>query len=225
MPWVLSQGNPAWALRYTAVAVGPLLLLAALGTARAGRLGLAAVAITALVWSAFDAPVTKSNVHSVTEEIAPSLRPGDTVISTQPEQVPVLHYYLHAVLDLRYATLFGPLSDLGVTDWRDGTEHLAADLHPQDLDPVLDAVAARPARRARRAGLRHPGTLEGALVGARARPEPRVGGQDARRPALPGSDGGTAEPRSPAERSPGHACSCGVRLALHFSRAGAGPFP
>ena len=109
VPWLISQANPAWSLRYTAVAVGPLLLLAALGTARAGRLGIAAVAITALVWLAFNPPSTKSNVHSVAEAIAPSLQPGDTVISTQPEQVPVLHYYLHDI-DLRYATLFGPLT-------------------------------------------------------------------------------------------------------------------
>ncbi len=145
VPWLISQANPAWSLRYTAVAVGPLLLLAALGTARAGWLGLAAVALTALVWYAYDPPSTKSNVHSVTEAIEPSLRPGDTVISTQPEQVPVLHYYLHDVPGLRYATLFGPLSDLGVTDWRDGTEHLEHTSVGRDLEPILAAVP--PGRR------------------------------------------------------------------------------
>ena len=36
------------------------------------------VALTALVWVAFDPPSTKCNVHSVTAAIAPSLRPGDT---------------------------------------------------------------------------------------------------------------------------------------------------
>jgi mannosyltransferase len=145
VPWLLSQANPAWSLRYTAVAVGPLLVLAALGTARAGWTGVAAVALVALVWMATGAPATKSNVHSVAAAIVPSLHPGDTVISTQPEQVPVLHYYLHSVDDLHYATLFGPLADLGVTDWRDGTAHLQRTSLSRDLSPVLNTV--RPGQR------------------------------------------------------------------------------
>ncbi len=145
LPWLLSQVSPAWSLRYTAVAVGPLLLLAALGTARSGWVGIAAVALTALVWVAFDPPSTKSNVHSVTAAIEPSLRPGDTVIATQPEQAPVLHYYLHDIDDLHYATLFGPLADLGVTDWRDGTEHLEQTTIAKDLEPILAAIP--PGRR------------------------------------------------------------------------------
>ena len=36
----------------------------------------------------------KSNVREVSEAIAPSLRPGDVVVATQPEQVSALHYYL-----------------------------------------------------------------------------------------------------------------------------------
>ena len=141
LPWLISAIAPAWALRYLAVAVGPLLLLAALGTSRAGRLGLAAVTLTALVWIAADVRSTKSNVHSLTATVAPSLRPGDTVLSTQPEQIPVLHYYLHDIAGLRYATLWGPVTDLGVTDWRDGTDHLARTSIAADLDPVLDGVA------------------------------------------------------------------------------------
>ncbi|MEA2167214.1 MAG: mannosyltransferase, partial [Solirubrobacteraceae bacterium] len=40
VPWLLSQSNPAWALRYEAVGVAPLILLAARGAARAGMTGL-----------------------------------------------------------------------------------------------------------------------------------------------------------------------------------------
>ena len=61
-------------------------------------------------------------MREVAEAIAPSLHPGDLVVSTQPEQIPVLHYYLPD--GLRYATLWGPVDDLGVTDWRDGVAHL-----------------------------------------------------------------------------------------------------
>ena len=67
-------------------------------------------------------PGEKSNVRDVAEAVAPSLRPGDLVVATQPEQVPVLSYYLPA--GLRYATLTGPVRDLGVTDWRDGVARL-----------------------------------------------------------------------------------------------------
>ena len=69
-------------------------------------------------------PTEKSNVRAVAESIAPSLRPGDLVVATQPEQVSVLHYYLPD--GLRYATLTGPVRDTGVTDWRDGVERLEA---------------------------------------------------------------------------------------------------
>ena len=47
----------------------------------------------------------KSNVRQVATAIAPSLSPGDVVVSTQPEQMPVLHHYLPD--GLRYATLTG----------------------------------------------------------------------------------------------------------------------
>jgi mannosyltransferase len=145
VPWLISQASPTWSMRYLAVVVGPLLLLATIGVARAGRLGIAALAIVALVWSGASSPATKSNVRSVAEAIKPSLEPGDTVISTQPEQTSVVHYYLHHVRPLRWATLFGPLSDVGVTDWRDGVDHLEHTTIRGDLEPILAAV--RPGQR------------------------------------------------------------------------------
>ena len=81
--------------------------------------------MVALIWTGDGAPTEKSNVRAISEEIAPSLKPGDLVVSTQPEQIPVLSYYLPD--GLRYATLWGPVDDLGVTDWRDGVERLRGD--------------------------------------------------------------------------------------------------
>lgn len=140
VPWVLSQASPAWAQRYLAVGLAPLVLLAAIGLSRAGRLGVVALVMVALISISSNGPKTKSNVRSVAEAITPSLAAGDVVISTQPEQAPVLHYYLHGVAGLRWASLTGPLTDLGVTDWRDGTERLAATSPRKDLAPVLDGV-------------------------------------------------------------------------------------
>ena len=133
-----SQVSPAWAMRYFAVALGPLLLLVAGGLAHAGRLGVVCALLVALIWAGDGGPTVKSNVRAITGEIAPSLRPGDVVVSTQPEQIPVLSYYLPP--DLRYATLWGPVGDTGVTDWRDGVERLRATSAREDLEPLLDAL-------------------------------------------------------------------------------------
>jgi len=136
LAWLVSQASPAWANRYLAVGLAPLLLAAAGGLAHAGRLGIAGLVIVAAMGLGNNASSEKSNVRDVAEAIAPSVRQGDVVVATQPEQVPVLHYYLPA--GLRYVTLTGPVRDLGITDWRDGTERLHAATPARDLEPVMD---------------------------------------------------------------------------------------
>jgi mannosyltransferase len=138
LAWLGSQVSPAWANRYLAVGVAPLLLVAAAGLANAGRLGVAGLVVAAALAAGNTPPDDKSNVRDVAEAIAPSLRPGDLVVSTQPEQVSVLAYYLPE--GLRYATLTGPVEDTGVTDWRDGPERLAATSARRDLAPLLDEL-------------------------------------------------------------------------------------
>jgi mannosyltransferase len=138
LAFAASQLSPAWAQRYLAVALPPFLLLAVAGLAAARGLGLAGLALVAIFWATDGPPADKSNVRDVAETIGPSLAPGDVVVSTQPEQVPVLDYYLPE--GLRYATLTGPVSDVGVTDWRDGVERLRATSAERDLAPVLDAL-------------------------------------------------------------------------------------
>ena len=141
--WTASQANPAWAVRYFSVALPPFLLVTAIGLAHARRLGLVALALVCVLHAADAPPPRKSNARDVAREVGPMLRPGDLVIATQPEQVPVLSYYLPE--GLRYATLTGALDDLGVTDWRDGTERLRATGVEEDLRPLLDAL--EPGRR------------------------------------------------------------------------------
>ena len=143
LAWLASQLSPAWANRYLAVAVAPILLVAAAGLAHAGRLGIAGVLVAAALAAGDTARDDKSNVRDVMESVAPSLRPGDLVVSTQPEQVSVLAYYLPP--GLRYATLTGPLEDTGVTDWRDGPERLREASPRTDLAPLLDEL--RPGQR------------------------------------------------------------------------------
>jgi hypothetical protein len=138
LAWLMSQVSPAWATRYLAVGLVPFILLAGGGLASAGRLGLVGLLLVVVMWAQDAAPVEKSNVRAVAHAIGPSLAPGDLVISTQPETVPVLHYYLPE--GLRYATLTGVLSDVGVWDWRDGVKRLEATAPEKDLKPLIDAL-------------------------------------------------------------------------------------
>jgi mannosyltransferase len=138
LAWLASQLSPAWANRYLAAGVAPFLLLAAAGFAHAGRLGLIGLALVAVLWGVDGPPSEKSNVRDVAESIGPSLRPGDLVVATQPEQIPVLDYYLPG--GLRYATLTGEVDDTGVTDWRDGVKRLRATSAERDLAPLLDSL-------------------------------------------------------------------------------------
>ena len=41
---------------------------------------------------------------------------------------------------LRWATLWGPLEDLGVTDWRDGVERMQRLTPEEDRAPLLDSL-------------------------------------------------------------------------------------
>ncbi len=141
--WLSSQLSPAWANRYLAVAMPPLLLVGAAGLGHAGRLGVAGVIVAAALAAGDTARDDKSNVRDVAEAVAPSLRPGDLVVSTQPEQVSVLAYYLPS--GLRFATLTGEQRDTGVTDWRDGPERLREATPEKDLGPLLDRL--RPGQR------------------------------------------------------------------------------
>ena len=137
-----SQLSPAWAMRYLAVAVPPFLLLVAAGLAASRGLGVLGLVIVSILWAYDVWPTSKSNVRAVAAAVGPSLSPGDVVVSTQPEQIPVLHHYLPP--GLRYATLTGYVKDVGVTDWRDGVERLEATL-------ARSATSSRSSTRSRRA--------------------------------------------------------------------------
>ena len=97
--WIASQVAPAWTTRYFSVLVGPAIVFAGIGLAHARGLGIAALAVLVLFWSGDRAGElnAKSNVRSVTPRVLlRPVAPGDLVVSTHPEQVPVLHYYLAA---------------------------------------------------------------------------------------------------------------------------------
>jgi mannosyltransferase len=150
--WIASQVAPAWTTRYLGVSLGPLILLASLGLARAGNLGLAALAIVLAIWII---PHTnnlqnKSNAADLGAEAAQVLKPGDMVVVMQPEQTPLVNYELVRAggpgpADLRWATQLGAVENPEVMDWRDGLERMEDATPDANLTPLL-ATLPRSAR-------------------------------------------------------------------------------
>jgi hypothetical protein len=136
--WISSQIEPAWAMRYLAVIFGPLLLALSAVVSRGPRWTAVCLAGVAIVWVASGPPPVKSNVRSVSAGVAPAVRPGDLVVTSQPEQVPVLYRYLPD--GLTYRTPLGAVPDPRQTDWRDGLARLRAGRASRELLPAIDAL-------------------------------------------------------------------------------------
>ena len=140
LAWLASQVSPSWTSRYFAALLGPLVLAAGAGLVRSGRFGIGALVLAVFLWTAYSFTLhdEKSNTRAIAHGVAPYLGAGDVVLSTHPEQVPVLRYYLGS--RLRYATQLGPVRDPRLMDWRDAVKRLRAVTVRRDLDPVLASV-------------------------------------------------------------------------------------
>jgi mannosyltransferase len=145
--FVGAQIEPSWTVRYLAVIVAPFLLATAgaLAPSRPGRVALFGVCALLVGWSAIgsllpnpNSRYAKSNVAAVAGAVAPRLQPGDLVVVTQTEQVPVLAHYLPA--GLRYATPTGAVSDPYVVDWRNIVQRLQAARPCSALAPEINAL-------------------------------------------------------------------------------------
>ncbi len=150
--WAHSHVSPSWANRYLAILVGPVIVVGAAGLARAGRLGIAAAAAVSVLWLTFAVEPDKSNARAVAAAAGPLPR-GTLVVATQPEQVPLLAYYLDGAAG--FATPLGPVADERVMDWRgalarlratggDGLEQVVARARPGD---TIALVLPLPAER------------------------------------------------------------------------------
>jgi hypothetical protein len=136
--WLASQISPAWTTRYFAVVAGPLLIISAAGLVRAGRLGLVALVLVFVIWSNSVQQDNKENAREVIHSVAAYVHPGDLVLTTHPEQVPVLRYYLGP--GYRWATQLGPVTDTQVMDWEDALKRIRAVTPARELEPVLATV-------------------------------------------------------------------------------------
>lgn len=135
LAWLCSQIQPAWATRYLAVVLGPVLLALASVVSRGARWTALALAGVAVVWLMSGPPPIKSNVRTVSTSVAPQIRPGDLVVATQPEQVPALYRYLPD--GVAYRTPMGLVLDPRQTDWRDGLARLRAGQAERELLPAV----------------------------------------------------------------------------------------
>ena len=125
--WLSSQIAPAYTTRYFSVIVGPAFVLTGVALSNARVLGIVAMIVLSIMWwnDRTGELNGKSNVKSVAARtLLRPVNPGDLVVSTHPEQVPVLHYYLGS--GFRYADPMGVVSDPTVMDWRDALDRLKA---------------------------------------------------------------------------------------------------
>jgi mannosyltransferase len=136
--WTESQVSSSWTTRYFAVVLGPLLLALGAGLVRAGRLSLVPLVFALLLWGTYSLKDEKSNARAIARAASHYLAPGDLVLSTHPEQIPVLRYYLGP--GYRYATQLGAVADPQVMDWRDALERIRATTVASRLRPLLSTV-------------------------------------------------------------------------------------
>jgi hypothetical protein len=141
--WIESQISPAWATRYFSVILGPVLLLSAAAIVRGRRYGVVALVAIFVLWWGFTMHDDKENARGVAARLATVVHPGELVVSTHPEQIPVLRYYLNrypVAQNLRYATTMGPVQDPQVFDWYDAVKRLRAARVRPTLESLLRTV-------------------------------------------------------------------------------------
>jgi mannosyltransferase len=143
--WLVSQVSPAWTTRYLGVLLGPMLLIAALGIARAGTLGLVALVIVLGIWAIPRSYglENKSNASDLRRDAVPELSEGDLVLSMQPEQGPLLAYHLEdlgGAPKLQFGSPLGLMENDRVMDWTDGFDRLEDATPATNLTPLLDKL-------------------------------------------------------------------------------------
>jgi uncharacterized membrane protein len=138
--FLASQLSPAWASRYLAITLGPLMLFAAATLCNSGRMGLWALAIFVAICAIPQSVhlTDPSDEKLVAMQVKPWMQPSDLVIVTHPERVPIMHYYLGS--QFRYADLFGPVKDTSLMDWRDALSRVKPVRVATQLEPMLAGV-------------------------------------------------------------------------------------
>jgi mannosyltransferase len=146
LAWIISKGSGVWVPRYFAIFVGPFLIWAGWAFARAGVIGIAALIILGAGFQFYphspEKLFLKSNVKFVVADGASRMKRGDIVLSTHPEQIPLIYHYMNedGAHGMRYATELGWFPDPQVMDWRDVTARLRKTRAKYNLRPILDQM-------------------------------------------------------------------------------------
>jgi mannosyltransferase len=138
LAWIESQFSPAWTTRYFAVVFGAIIVVAARGLVTSGRLGLIALVAVIFIWTGFSAHPDKENARQLAQQLKPGMHERELVLTTHPEQVPVLRYYFGP--EFRYANTFGPVSDPQLFDWADAVSRLEATPAKETEDALVRSV-------------------------------------------------------------------------------------
>jgi mannosyltransferase len=138
--WLASQITPAWVPRYFAPVVASILLLAAMGIARAGVVGAIALLLSVIFLAnpTSYTPQYKSDMKDVGGEMGPRLHPGDIVVVGQPEQTPLAYYYLPG--GLRFFNTAGAVRDPSFMNWINSLHRLRSTVPSQAVPPLLAAM-------------------------------------------------------------------------------------
>src|SRR3954466_14878723 len=146
LAWIVSKASGVWVPRYFAIFVGPFIVWAAWAFSRAGVIGLAALIILGAGFQFYphtpEKLFLKSNAKYVVSDGASKLKPGDVVLSTHPEQIPLIYHYMNedGAHGLHYATELGWFPDPQGMDWRDATKRLKATRASKNLKPIVDSM-------------------------------------------------------------------------------------
>lgn len=143
LAWISSQISPAWASRYFAVFVGPVVLFLGVGLVRFGKLGLVVLALVLFISADSRESDLRGKgdsfrvVTSLKQDYKGHVRTGsaalvrdnDIVINLHPEHTPVVSYYFAERFPgtkVRWYDAMGKVPDTRVFDWRDAEDRLTA---------------------------------------------------------------------------------------------------
>jgi mannosyltransferase len=138
--WWASQLTPAWNPRYFAPIIAPIMMVTAIGMARAGLFGAVAL-IFVLIFlgrpGAFETGY-KSDMQDIGGEMYSSLHKGDIVILGQPEETALAYYYLPG--GLKWANTIGPVADPSYMNWDNAMARYKAAKPAKVLPPILNSM-------------------------------------------------------------------------------------
>jgi hypothetical protein len=143
LAWISSQISPAWASRYFAIFVGPVVLFLGVGLVRFGKLGIIVLALVLFISAdsrerdlrgkgdSFRVVTTLKQDYTGATRTGPKalVRNGDIVINLHPEHTPVIRYYFDQrfpTTKVRWYDAMGKVPDTRVFDWRDAEDRLTA---------------------------------------------------------------------------------------------------